>query len=178
MTLTIHEQGGLLDSEIQLRIDEATEKQATTLEQKLKDHRDEIDRRLTTTDQAVRNVAAQTSDLKADVAVLMASDSRQTELLESIASNGDKWHEDDIEFRAVLVQRVSKIEVEQTELATQMKLLRWASGTSNAVLKAACFVLNNDTVRAVLIFGLLLGIAHVMSPALFLLAKRLLELAR
>ena len=178
MTLPIHEQGGLTDAEIQLRIEESADKQATTLETKLKEHREEIDRRLTTTDKAVREVAAQASDLKADVAVLVASDYHQTELLESIAQKGDEWHAMDMDFRAVLVQRVSKIGTEQSALAKQMRLLRWASGTSMAVLKATEFILSNETVRAIIILGMLLAMAHSLSPTLYLLAKKLLELTK
>ncbi len=136
MTLSIHEQGGLLTSEIDLRIKDAAQEQVTTLEQKLREHQDAIERRLSATDTAVKDNLDRTIELKTDVAVLMASDTRQTELLESISENGNKWHDDDLVYRADMVQRVSAIETEQKKLSDQVNIIRWFVATSSGVTRA------------------------------------------
>ena len=136
MTLPIHEQGGLLASEVDLRINEASYTQVTAVETKLKEHQEAIECRLSMTDEAVKDNLERTIELKTDVAVLMASDSRQTELLESIADNGNKWHEADVAHRVDMVQRVTAIEVEQNRLSEQVKIIRWFVAVSAGITKS------------------------------------------
>jgi hypothetical protein len=82
MTLPIHKQDGLTAAEIDLRLVEAQTQQATTVDEKLKDHRDAIDLRLCTTDEAVKGLTERTAEVKGSVGMLMASEARQAELLE------------------------------------------------------------------------------------------------
>ena len=185
MTLQIKELGGLPEGEIKLLVERAKDAQVSVMEQRLKEHQAMIDTRLTKTDDAVKELSNRTSELRTSVALLNASDDRQTALLEEIKANGEKWHEVDLDFRAVLIQRVSKIEstqsdiaTEQASLAAQMKLLRWIVASSAAVLRACALgwkLIGTEEFWKVCGVGTVIYLLGKISPHLVDMAKSILK---
>jgi len=129
--LPIIERGNLREGEIKLLIEEAADRRDAALDVKLKEHRDELTKKLERTEDVVNSTRDQMADLKGDVGALTAEVSNISGMVKQSLEKGDRWHEADVVFRDGVEVRLSKIELEQATLTKEVRTLRWISTTSN-----------------------------------------------
>ena len=128
-------------SEVDLRINAASQIQMENWEAKLTEHQEAMEERFSETKNAVQENVGRTIALAVDVAVIKSDTSRQTVLLESMERNSANWHEADITFRENVIERVTSIEDEAKQHGEILKRIHWVIATSVGVGKTFRLIL-------------------------------------
>lgn len=151
-----------------------------------------IEARLSKQDDAIKENLVAIVDLREDVAALNATQEANTKLLaqsndtlKQLVERGDKWHEADLDFRGVMVQRISAVETtqrsimdEQSRLASQMKLIRWVVATTSCLTRFGSFVgrcLAGAKFWQLLLTAALFYAMHLVAPQLTDLIRQVMK---
>ncbi len=173
MTLAIKDMGGMLEGDIRLLIEDSADRRDAALDTKLSAHRDDITKRLERTEDVVNGNNDRLADLQANVAVISDANARQTAILEKLDSQGERWHTDDLAFRAEVATRFGKIETDQITLTTEVRRLRWVGWAFFGLGKTCKFAyakLCDIGIWKLIFVAILLWALKILSPVLYQLA--------